>query len=259
MSYTGIGATDPNHPLEVEGQVFISNVETGNATQEVPFEVFSDYTGKAALTDSRQLRLRVTPSGSTTSNVHIDMGINNTDGDYFFISEPVVDATTAGTKSTFTINQDGNVGIGSNINVTGNVVTSNIINDTSPLTISTASNVQILNSNVGIGAVPFSNTRVHITGGSTASITNSNTFPNLIFSRNANASLNHVGGGHNTVRHVVFPSEDGKAWAVGQGYVGALGLGDTTQRKVYTHCTMMVHSQRLTFGKLPCGWISLIV
>ena len=61
MSYTGIGATDPNHPLEVEGQVFISNVETGNATQEVPFEVFSDYTGKAALTDSRQLRLRVTP------------------------------------------------------------------------------------------------------------------------------------------------------------------------------------------------------
>ena len=38
MSYTGIGATDPNHPLEVEGQVFISNVEAGQHHQDlVPF------------------------------------------------------------------------------------------------------------------------------------------------------------------------------------------------------------------------------
>src|SRR6056300_448956 len=109
-AYTGIGATDPNHPLEVEGQVFVSNVET-SGLQEVPFEVYSDYTGKATLTDSRQLRLRVTPSGTTSSNVHIDMGINNTDGNYFFISEPVLDATITGDKTTFTINQDGNVGV----------------------------------------------------------------------------------------------------------------------------------------------------
>src|SRR6056300_1234796 len=122
MSYTGIGATDPNHPLEVEGQVFISNVEAGSASQDVPFEVYSDYTGNSGLTDSRQLRPRVTPSATTTTNVHVDMGINNTDGDYFFISEPVTGATTVGTKSTFTINQDGNVGVGSNLSVTGNVV-----------------------------------------------------------------------------------------------------------------------------------------
>jgi len=45
MSYVGIGTSDPNHPLEVEGQVFISNVEQGSATNLVPFEVHSDYTG----------------------------------------------------------------------------------------------------------------------------------------------------------------------------------------------------------------------
>jgi len=34
-----------DHPLEVEGQVFISNVEQGSTTNSVPFEVYSDYTG----------------------------------------------------------------------------------------------------------------------------------------------------------------------------------------------------------------------
>jgi len=234
-AYTGIGATDPNHPLEVEGQVFVSNVET-SGLQEVPFEVYSDYTGKATLTDSRQLRLRVTPSGTTSSNVHIDMGINNTDGNYFFISEPVLDATITGDKTTFTINQDGNVGVGSNINVTGNVVTSNIINDTSPLTISTASNVQILNSNVGIGAVPFSNTRVHITGGSTASITNSNTFPKFVFRSSSNVNQISQGGCDpgRTGEQVMYPSEDGKLWVTGDNATGVLGLGDTTQRTIFT-------------------------
>jgi alpha-tubulin suppressor-like RCC1 family protein len=233
MSYTGIGATDPNHPLEVEGQVFISNVEAGSASQDVPFEVYSDYTGNSGLTDSRQLRLRVTPSATTTTSVHVDMGVNNTDGDYFFISEPVTGATTVGTKSTFTINQAGNVGVGSNLSVTGNVVTSNIVGG-SPLTISTGSNVQILTSNVGIGTVPLSNTRVHIQGGSTASITNANVFPNFIFSRNANASLNHGGGSYNAARHVAFPSEDGKVWTTGSGYDGCLGLGDTVSRNKFT-------------------------
>jgi alpha-tubulin suppressor-like RCC1 family protein len=235
MSYTGIGATDPNHPLEVEGQVFISNVEAGSASQDVPFEVYSDYTDNSGLTDSRQLRLRVTPSATTTTSVHVDMGVNNTDGDYFFISEPVTGATTVGTKSTFTINQAGNVGVGSNLNVTGNVVTSNIVGG-SPLTISTGSNVQILTSNVGIGTVvdPLSNTRVHIQGGSHASITNSNALPNFIFSRNVDATKRHTGSGHNTARHALFPDEDGRVWAAGYNQQGNLGLGDTTLRTKFT-------------------------
>ena len=76
-SYLGIGADDPNHPLEVEGQVFISNVEQGSATNYVPFEVYSDYSGIEGdiLDGARQFRLRVTPSATTTSNVNMDMGI----------------------------------------------------------------------------------------------------------------------------------------------------------------------------------------
>jgi alpha-tubulin suppressor-like RCC1 family protein len=237
MSYTGIGATDPNHPLEVEGQVFISNVEAGSASQDVPFEVYSDYTGNSGLTDSRQLRLRVTPSATTTTNVHVDMGINNTDGDYFFISEPVTGATTVGTKSTFTINQDGNVGVGSNLSVTGNVVTSNIVGG-SPLTISTGSNVQILTSNVGIGTVvdPVSNTRVHIQGGAHASITNANVFPKFNFRSSSNVNQISQGGcdpGLNG-KQTMYPSEDGKLWATGDNASGVLGLGDTTDRNVFT-------------------------
>jgi alpha-tubulin suppressor-like RCC1 family protein len=237
MSYTGIGATDPNHPLEVEGQVFISNVEAGSASQDVPFEVYSDYDGvadNAILEGARQLRLRVTPSATTSSNVNIDMGIESKGGDYFYISNPVVD-TALGSNTAFRIVQAGHVEVGSNLSVTGNVVTSNIVGG-SPLTISTGSNVQILTSNVGIGTVvdPVSNTRVHIQGGSHASITNSNAFPNFIFSRNADATKKHGGGTHNTARHVVFPSEDGRVWAVGNNTNGALGLGDTTTRDVYT-------------------------
>ncbi|MGA1008570.1 MAG: RCC1 domain-containing protein, partial [Sedimenticolaceae bacterium] len=234
MSYIGIGATDPNHPLEVEGQVFISNVEQGSTTNLVPFEVYSDYDGvadNAVLQGARQLRLRVTPSATTTSNVNIDMGIESKGGDYFYISNPVVD-TELGSNTAFRIVQAGHVEVGSNLSVTGNVVASNIVGG-SPLTISTGSNVQIMTSNVGIGTVPLNDTRVHIQGGSTASITNSNALPNFIFSRNSNAAVNHIGGGHACARHVVFPDEDGKAWSVGGGYDGCLGLGDTRSRNTY--------------------------
>ena len=107
-SYLGIGANDPNHPLEVEGQVFISNVEQGSATNLVPFEVYSDYTGKSTLTDSRQLRLRVTPS-STTDTYHVDMGLDNVDGNVFFISNPVTGATSG--QKIFEIGSDQHVRI----------------------------------------------------------------------------------------------------------------------------------------------------
>ena len=125
--------------------------------------------------------------------------------------------------------------VGSNLSVTGNVVTSNIVGG-SPLTISTGSNVQILTSNVGIGTVvdPASNTRVHIQGGSHASITNANVFPNFIFSRNSDATKKHMGGSHNNARHALFPDDTGKVWAVGEGTDGCLGLGDTARRNVYT-------------------------
>ncbi len=135
-SYIGIGADDPNHPLEVEGQVFISNVEQGSATNLVPFEVYSDYSGITGdiLEGARQLRLRVTPSDFTSSNVNMDMGIEPTGGDYFYISNPVENATL-GSNAAFRIVQAGHVEIGSNLSVSGNVVASNIIGG-SPLTLS---------------------------------------------------------------------------------------------------------------------------
>jgi hypothetical protein len=145
-SYVGIGADDPNHPLEVEGQVFISNVEQGSATNLVPFEVYSDYTGitGSILTGARQLRLRVTPSGTTTSNVNMDMGIEPTSGSYFYISNPVENATL-GSNTAFRIVQAGHVEIGSNLSVSGNVVASNIIGG-SPLTLSSDTLVKVAGS-----------------------------------------------------------------------------------------------------------------
>ena len=146
MSYVGIGTSDPNHPLEVEGQVFISNVEQGSATNLVPFEVHSDYTGFTGdvLTGARQLRLRVTPSGTTSSNVNIDMGIEPTSGEYFYISNPVVD-TALGSNAALRIVQAGHVEVGSNLSVSGNVVASNIIGG-SPLTLSSDSLVKVAGS-----------------------------------------------------------------------------------------------------------------
>jgi hypothetical protein len=143
MSYMGIGADDPNHPLEVEGQVFISNVEQGSNTNEVPFEVYSDYSEIVGdiLEGARQMRLRVTPSATTSANVNIDMGIEPISGSYFYISNPVID-TTLGSNTAFRIVQAGHVEIGSNLSVSGNVVASNIIGG-SPLTLSSDSNVNV--------------------------------------------------------------------------------------------------------------------
>jgi len=173
MSYVGIGTNNPNHELEVNGQMFISNVEQGSATNLVPFEIYSDYTGKSTLTDSRQLRLRVTPS-STSDTYHTDMGLDNVDGNVFFISNPVT-GTTSGDRDVFNIKDDGNVYIShldvnsltavnytfnntptiTNLSVTGTITASNIVGG-SPLTLSSDSNVQvntdlIVSSNLQVG------------------------------------------------------------------------------------------------------------
>jgi hypothetical protein len=98
MSYIGIGVTNPNHNLEISGQFRVEAVEGGKRSQQVPFEILSDYKGNRSLTDSRQLRLRVTPSETITSTSHIDMGIDNQYGNVFFISQPVFDSTVVGDR-----------------------------------------------------------------------------------------------------------------------------------------------------------------
>jgi len=100
MSYLGIGNETANHPLEVEGTVFVSNVN-------VPFELNSDYTNITAnsLTDSRQMRLRIKPSDGINSTSHVDFGIDKNDNS-FFISQPVFNNTVYGDRETFYIDND---------------------------------------------------------------------------------------------------------------------------------------------------------
>src|SRR6056300_1114490 len=133
MTYVGIGL---NHPLEVEGQIFISNTETTN----VPFEIYSNYSEKGSLIDSRQLRLRVIPSEIPASTSHIDMGIDNTTGNSFYISQPVYDSSVTGNKDTFKIDNQGTVSLNvKNYNaddIYGNLVSSSnmIIDESNILT-----------------------------------------------------------------------------------------------------------------------------
>jgi len=117
--YPEIGTTDPNHPLEVEGQVFISNVEQGSATNKVPFEIFSDYTGASTekIVGARQLRLRVIPSLSVTSNVNMDMGIEPTSGSYFYITPPIED-TNLSSNAAFRIVQSGDIVMANDLSIT---------------------------------------------------------------------------------------------------------------------------------------------
>jgi len=163
MSYTGIGTTGPNHPLEVEGQVFISNVEQGSATNLVPFEVYSDYTGvndDTQLAGARQLRLRVTPWATTSANVNMDMGIEARSGSYFYISNAAVN-TPLGSNAAFRIiTQGGDVSMGSNLSVTGNI-TSSTLNVGSVLDVN-ESNI-IAYANVGIGTA-IATKPLHVVG-----------------------------------------------------------------------------------------------
>ena len=152
MSYLGIGTAEPNHPLEVKGQVFISNVEQGSTTNLVPFEVYSDYSGITGdiLNGARQMRLRATPSAATTSsNVNMDMGIEPTNGEYFYISNPAMD-TPLGSNAAFRITQAGDISMGSNLSVTGSI-TSSTLNVGSVLDVN-ESNI-IAYANVGIGTI----------------------------------------------------------------------------------------------------------
>jgi hypothetical protein len=146
-TYDGIGSS-VTHEIEVVGDVFISNVEGGSLSTQVPFEIFSNVSGMVSPpTDSRQVRLRVQPTteASPDDSYVTDMGIQNTTDNYFFITAPQ-NTSNVGDQNTFVISKTSNVGIGTTNPekplhvvgdswITGTLTASNIIG-ASPVTIS---------------------------------------------------------------------------------------------------------------------------
>jgi hypothetical protein len=145
-TYDGIGSS-VTHEIEVVGDVFISNVEGGSLSTQVPFEIFSNVSGMVSPpTDSRQLRLRVQPTteASPDDSYVTDMGIQNTTDNYFFITAPQ-NTSNVGDQNTFVISTTSNVGIGTTdptktLEVVGDIkcqtLSASTITGASPLTIS---------------------------------------------------------------------------------------------------------------------------
>jgi len=240
---------DGTYKLAVEdGRVLIRDVEGGSQSTHVPLEIYSNYAAQGTLTDSRQLRLRTQPYlESNTANAYVtDMGIESGQTDnYFFITAPQKTAN-AGDRSTFVISKTSNVGIGTTDPakplhvvgdswVTGTLTASNIIG-ASPVTIS-SNLVMASGFTLTAGAIePPAGSETTLKGGSTASITNSNAFPKFVFRSSSNVNQISQGGsdaGLNS-KHAMYPDEDGKMWATGDNAIGVLGLGDTTDRNVFT-------------------------
>jgi alpha-tubulin suppressor-like RCC1 family protein len=239
---------DGTYKLAVEdGRVLIRDVEGGSQTTHVPLEIYSNYAAQGTLTDSRQLRLRTQPYlESNAANAYVtDMGIESKTDNYFFITAPQKTAN-AGDRSTFVISKTSNVGIGTTDPekplhvvgdswVTGTLTASNIVG-ASPVTIS-SNLVMASGFTLTAGAIePPAGSETTLKGGTTASITNSNAFPKFIFRSSSNVNQISQGGSDAGLNGLqgMYPDEDGKLWATGDNAVGVLGLGDTTDRNVFT-------------------------
>jgi hypothetical protein len=113
-TYDGIGETI-THKLEIEGDLFLQDIEGGTNSTQVPLEIFSDFfqiTNEAD--NSRMLRLRVqNDMEDNVSNSYVtDFGIRGEpDKDYFFITAPQ-NTSNVGDQNTFVISKTSNVGIG---------------------------------------------------------------------------------------------------------------------------------------------------
>ena len=90
--------------ISVEGSLYAQDTEDGYTSNNIPFEIYSDYSSDPTNTYFRQLQFSNVASGSTY------MGVSNV-GSYFYISEPSASAMSE-QSNTFIITLDGNVGIG---------------------------------------------------------------------------------------------------------------------------------------------------
>jgi hypothetical protein len=204
-TYDGIGSS-VTHEIEVVGDVFISNVEGGSLSTQVPFEIFSNVSGMVSPpTDSRQLRLRVQPTteASPDDSYVTDMGIQNTTDNYFFITAPQ-NTSSVGDQNTFVISKTSNVGIGTTDPekplhvvgdswITGTLTASNIIG-ASPVTIS-SSIVMAAGTTLTTGAIEppaGSESNLKITGTITTSNIVANSGDNLLVNSNLEVGTSNL-------------------------------------------------------------------
>jgi len=113
-TYDGIGETI-THKLEIEGDLFLQDIEGGPNSTQVPLEIFSNFhQSSVESANSRMLRLRVQNAAeANVSNSYVtDFGIRGEpDKDYFFITAPQ-NTSNVGDQNTFVISKTSNVGIG---------------------------------------------------------------------------------------------------------------------------------------------------
>lgn len=137
MSFLNIGADGPpNHTLEIEGDMFVSNVEQGTITNFVPVDIQGN------------LRLRNKPPGFATDEYRVsDMKLNST---LFGIAGPSSDASRSTTD--FCIDRFGNVGIGTTpttkLNIQGSMYATGSLTNESNLITGTLTSTGTLTCNV---------------------------------------------------------------------------------------------------------------
>lgn len=88
--------------VSVKGSLYVQDTEDGYWSNNIPFEIYSDYSSDPTNTYFRQLQF------SNVSNVY--MGISNV-GSYFYVSAPSNNVMTE-QSNTFIVTSGGNVGIG---------------------------------------------------------------------------------------------------------------------------------------------------
>ena len=94
--------------ISVKGSLYAQDTEDGKTTDNIPFEIYSDYSGNPTNTYFRQLHISNVFYTSTTS---MFMGISNV-GTYFYMSAPSTGAMTEHSNTFIITSLDGNVGIG---------------------------------------------------------------------------------------------------------------------------------------------------
>ena len=205
-SYVGIGSSI-THNVEVDGNLFLQDIEGGPDSTRVPLEIFSNLVSSSVESaNSRMLRLRVQNYGETnTSNSYVtDFGIRGeANKDYFFITAPQ-NTSNVGDQNTFVISSTSNVGIGTTNPVkplhvvgdswvTGTLTASNIVG-ASPITIS-SNLVMASGFTLTAGAIEpptGSESNLKITGTITTSNIVANSGENL--SLNSNLFVNNLTG-----------------------------------------------------------------